>query len=86
MKKINVSRMSRLVATAMLTTGVMFSTAAEAKHKMCVFDLLGTQGDVWDTQSDMLFATVGAVVMVALLSKKQDQAIAGLKGFPPKAK
>ena len=47
---------------------------------------LGTQGDIWDTQSDMLFATVGAVVMVALLSKKQDQAIAGLKGFPPKAK
>ena len=52
MKKINVSRMSRLVATAMLTTGVMFSTAAEAKQKMCVFDLLGTQGDVYALMKD----------------------------------
>ena len=44
--------MSRLVATAMLTTGVMFSTAAEAKQKMCVFDLLGTQGDVYALMKD----------------------------------
>ncbi|MCC8423728.1 DUF2238 domain-containing protein [Mucilaginibacter sp. UR6-11] len=36
---------------------------------------LGTQGDIWDTQSDMLFATVGAIAMVTLLSKIQDKAI-----------
>jgi hypothetical protein len=52
MKKINVSRLSRHVATAMLTTGVMFSTAAEAKQKVCVFDLLGTQGDVYAMMKD----------------------------------
>lgn len=39
---------------------------------------LGTQGDVWDTQSDMLFATIGAVCMVVLFSKWQDKAIKGL--------
>jgi putative membrane protein len=36
---------------------------------------LGTQGYVWDTQSDMLFATVGAVVMVMYFSKLQDKAM-----------
>lgn len=30
---------------------------------------LGTQGYVWDTQSDMLYATLGAVVMLLTLSK-----------------
>jgi putative membrane protein len=33
---------------------------------------LGTQGDVWDTQSDMLFAMIGATCMVLLFSKLQD--------------
>jgi len=36
---------------------------------------LGTQGDVWDTQSDMLFAIIGASCMVLLFSKIQDRAI-----------
>ncbi len=30
---------------------------------------LGTQGYIWDTQSDMLFAAVGAIVGLVLLSK-----------------
>jgi putative membrane protein len=33
---------------------------------------LGTQGYVWDTQSDMLFATIGAIVALLLFSKVQD--------------
>lgn len=33
---------------------------------------LGTQGYIWDTQSDMLFATVGAIAGLALFSKIQD--------------
>jgi putative membrane protein len=37
---------------------------------------LGTQGDTWDTQSDMLFAMIGAVCMVVALAKVQDRAIA----------
>lgn len=34
---------------------------------------LGTQGYVWDTQSDMLFATIGAIVALLLFSKVQDK-------------
>jgi putative membrane protein len=36
---------------------------------------LGTQGDIWDTQSDMLAATIGATCMVLLLSKIHDRQI-----------
>ena len=36
---------------------------------------LGTQGDVWDTQSDMLFAIIGATCMVLLFSGLQDKVI-----------
>jgi putative membrane protein len=36
---------------------------------------LGTQGDIWDTQSDMLTATIGAIVMLVVLSKAQSKAI-----------
>ena len=34
---------------------------------------LGTQGDVWDTQSDMLFALIGATCMVVFIAKIQDK-------------
>jgi putative membrane protein len=33
---------------------------------------LGTQGYIWDTQSDMLFATIGASVGLIIFSKLQD--------------
>ena len=33
---------------------------------------LGTQGDIWDTQSDMLFATMGACIGLLVFSKIQD--------------
>ncbi|MEN2416471.1 DUF2238 domain-containing protein [Flavobacterium mesophilum] len=36
---------------------------------------LGTQGYVWDTQSDMLFATIGAITALILFSKFQDKKI-----------
>jgi putative membrane protein len=41
-------------------------------------EFLGTQGDPWDTQSDMLFATIGAVTSLALLSRLHDQQLARL--------
>lgn len=37
---------------------------------------LGTQGDPWDTQSDMFLAMIGALAGLALLSKMQDRQIA----------
>lgn len=39
---------------------------------------LGTQGDIWDTQSDMLLATIGAICMLFFLSKRHDKAILNL--------
>lgn len=34
---------------------------------------LGTQGYIWDTQSDMLYATIGAICALVFLSKIQDK-------------
>ncbi len=42
-------------------------------------DFLGTQGDVWDTQSDMFFALIGAVTALTLLSGLQDRQLARLR-------
>jgi putative membrane protein len=36
---------------------------------------LGTQGYVWDTQSDMLYAAIGAICMIIFMSKIQDRQI-----------
>jgi uncharacterized membrane protein YjdF len=42
-------------------------------------EFLGTQGDPWDTQSDMAFAGLGALVALALFSRVQDRQIARLR-------
>lgn len=42
-------------------------------------EFLGTQGDPWDTQSDMFFALIGAVVALLLLSRVQDRQIQRLQ-------
>ncbi len=49
---------------------VFSGTSAEA--------FLGTQGDIWDTQSDMAFALVGAILALVLLGKVHDRQLAGL--------
>ena len=46
------------------------TTAADA--------FLGTQGYVWDTQSDMLLALIGAVTALAVLGRLHDRQLAGL--------
>lgn len=43
-------------------------------------DFLGTQGDPWDTQSDMFMALLGALLSVSCLSGSQDRQIARLTG------
>ena len=40
---------------------------------------LGTQGYVWDTQSDMGWALLGAILALALLSQIHDRQISELK-------
>lgn len=37
---------------------------------------LGTQGYIWDTQSDMLYATLGAMCMIVFISSYHDKQIA----------
>ena len=41
-------------------------------------DFLGTQGDPWDTQWDMLFALIGSIVGQLLLARTQDRQLAVL--------
>lgn len=40
---------------------------------------LGTQGDPWDTQTDMLMALVGATVAVVVLGRWHDRSLAALR-------
>jgi putative membrane protein len=42
-------------------------------------EFLGTQGDAWDTQSDMLMAMIGGAAALLLLARWQDQQIARLR-------
>ncbi|MFQ5634279.1 MAG: DUF2238 domain-containing protein [Gammaproteobacteria bacterium] len=54
---------------------IVSETAAEA--------FLGTQGYVWDTQSDMAFALVGSIAALALLGRIHDRQVrATLRGIP----
>lgn len=41
-------------------------------------EFLATQGYVWDTQSDMLFALIGAILALLLFSRWHDRQIAAL--------
>jgi len=41
---------------------------------------LGTQGDPWDTQSDMLMAGIGACLSLLLLTRLHDRQLARLEG------
>jgi len=40
---------------------------------------LGTQGDIWDTQSDMAIALVGAVMSIAILSTAHDRQLKNIQ-------
>lgn len=44
---------------------------------------LGTQGDVWDTQKDMLMAFIGAATALATLSRFHDKALKKVSRPPP---
>jgi putative membrane protein len=43
---------------------------------------LGTQGYIWDTQSDMWFALIGAVMALVLLSRLHDRQLREFMGPP----
>lgn len=44
-------------------------------------EFLGTQGDSWDTQSDMFLALIGGIVALAALTSTHDRQLRAL-GFP----
>lgn len=46
-------------------------------------DFLGSQGDVWDTQSDMCLALIGAVAALLFLSAIHDRALRKLDNAAP---
>ena len=41
-------------------------------------EFLGTQGDIWDTQSDMFMALIGSTTAMALLTGWHDRQLAAL--------
>jgi len=45
-------------------------------------EFLGTQGDIWDTQSDMFFALLGAISALLFLSKFHDRQIQCISNPP----
>lgn len=51
-------------------TAVLTGTGAE--------DFLGTQGYVWDTQSDMALCLLGSLLALAFLSRLQDRQLSGM--------
>jgi len=46
-------------------------------------EFLGTQGDPWDTQSDMFCALLGSIAALGLLSRTHDRQIAALEAARP---
>ncbi|OGS94462.1 MAG: hypothetical protein A3G79_01805 [Gallionellales bacterium RIFCSPLOWO2_12_FULL_57_18] len=43
------------------------------------YEFLGTQGDIWDTQSDMFYALIGAATAMLTLSRLHDRQMGALK-------
>ena len=44
-------------------------------------DFLGTQGDIWDAQSDMFFAFIGAISALIIFSKYHNKLLKKLNGI-----
>ena len=66
------------VVLAVSATYELIEWAAALAMGQGADEFLGTQGDPWDTQSDMFLALIGAVTALALLSRRHDREIAAL--------
>lgn len=67
------------VALAISATYELVEWAAALALGQGADEFLGTQGDPWDTQSDMFFALLGSMVALATLSRVHDPQIAQLQ-------
>ena len=61
------------IALAISATYELVEWAAALALEQGADAFLGTQGDPWDTQSDMFFALIGAVTALVLLSRAHDR-------------
>ena len=68
------------VALAISATYELIEWAAAVALGQSADDFLGTQGDPWDTQSDMLMALIGASTALTVLSGIHDRQ---LQALPP---
>ena len=67
------------VALAISATYELIEWAAALALGQGADEFLGTQGDPWDTQSDMFCALVGAVSALLLFSRIHDRQLQGLR-------
>jgi putative membrane protein len=70
--------LSLCVALAVSAVYELIEWAAALALGQGADEFLGTQGDQWDTQSDMFMALLGASVALALLARVHDRQIARL--------
>ncbi|WP_044748353.1 DUF2238 domain-containing protein [Bacillus alveayuensis] len=64
---------SMSLAIAALYEIIEWLASKIAKGENAIKDFLGTQGDIWDTQWDMLCSLVGSLVALLILSKLHDR-------------
>lgn len=64
---------SMSLAIAALYEITEWLVGAAAKQIKAIKDFLGTQGDPWDTQWDMLFCFIGSVITLLIFSKLHDK-------------
>ncbi len=67
------------IVLAISATYELFEWAAAIALGQGADDFLGTQGDPWDTQSDMLLAFIGGVATLALFSRWHDRQLRALQ-------
>jgi putative membrane protein len=66
------------VCLAISATYELIEFAAAMAMGQGADEFLGTQGDIWDTQWDMLMCVVGAILSLALLSRLHDRVLSRL--------
>jgi len=71
------------VCMAISATYELFEWLMAVLSGSAAMAFLGTQGDVWDTQWDMLIALIGALTAQLLLSRLHERQLARLPGRAP---
>ena len=67
------------IVLAISATYELIEWAVAIAIEQGAYEFLGTQGDEWDTQSDMLLALIGATTSLALFSRIHDRQIVRLQ-------